>query len=67
MECGVEGRYCLEACKQTHMRTHLYTHQTFAGWWKPIFASPRVNAEDAKNEKELWSMVFEKASRSLLV
>uniref|UniRef100_A0A7S0M852 Calpain catalytic domain-containing protein n=1 Tax=Cryptomonas curvata TaxID=233186 RepID=A0A7S0M852_9CRYP len=31
------------------------------GRWNPIFASPRVNAEDAKNEKELWAMVFEKA------
>jgi hypothetical protein len=31
------------------------------GRWSPIFASPRVNAEDAKNEKELWAMVFEKA------
>ncbi len=34
-----------------------------AGRWTPIFASPRVNAEDAKNEKELWAMIFEKVRR----
>jgi hypothetical protein len=31
-----------------------------AGRWNPIFASPRVNEGDAKNEKELWALIFEK-------
>ncbi len=37
-----------------------FSPRTCPGRWNPIFASPRVNAEDAKNEKELWAMVFEK-------